>query len=504
MRLRPVLALAGLTACSSGPVVNIAAPPPGQELEVSAPSEPLAVRAVAQPAAGAVDGQLGEWGAPSVTLSGGVRAWIAFGATDVRVAVEATAPIDEVHLSLSFPLPEVPEIAFRNQFGEQLVDSDDACDTLVAESDPTGDAKACKAWRRAAVEHRAKLAERFRRTFVLGPKGVTALKAGAPEPVAAKVAAAGRVLEASLPLEALPLTGQYPLAKGEAGLEVRSAGHRHLSAPDLRASDPKTFGPLAFDAPVAFGPSPRLLGAAFKASDAAEGVGCFVQPGARVTAASCLLNRAEGYQFMPSRPSPEEVELDVSKAVELQRTPTGVLWHTPLRVDEGFGTGWALAVEEGGFVAWTHEVQGAQVVARGPEEGGGQRFLLVEEGLQSPLGTGMCGACPRLDVSWVRVDAALRLVGEGSLESFYSRSGETLELVKGATAGAFTIFWGDDGDTQGERRVTYRWSDKDHLFREEEAPVAPIKGKKDDKKKDKKKPAEKKADKKAPEKKPKK
>jgi len=467
-----------LAACSGAPLVSIAPPPadPDDGVRV-APENPLPVQVCTEdPAGGAVDGSVAEWGPPSVELggAGGVRVWLAITKEHVRLAASSdVGPIGDVNLHVGMPVPKVPSVGWMGPFGLQTIGSADECTTHGGAYGPAARAS-CEAWFERAQAFRRDFPARFRREIVVGSRGLVVRRAdGVAGPPLRAVVVRGPdqgTVEAELPLSVLPPIGAYPFVGGRIVVEVQVGPYVFASAPPVRAADYRTYGALRPDAPLGFGPRSELLAEAFAESEAEE-VGCFVAPAPGVTLATCLANVAVANPLELSRASPSEVAIDVGKAVELASRGDVSLWFTPTHVDVGFGELQRIVRIEDGGVTWSSELHAGNVIAHGAD-GAGVRVLFADEGTTSPR-PASCGVCPRIDVWWARFDASLESLGEGALETF--ESGTDLDLsipVKGL--GRFVVRE-EEGGGSPERRWEYRWSAKDAKYALEAPPAAKAK-----------------------------
>lgn len=446
----------------------------------------------------AVDGELTEWAGPSFSLGAAdqvagaskvageddlsAQVWLSVGPTGVAVAAKVrddafVAPSgavdlgsDHLELWVSLPPAELPPLTWINQFGDQ-----DATDgTICAEqSNPA----ACEAWRKEQSKRRSKIVRIFTHQYLLSPAGAAEVwvRPGdeplrpccAASKVVMKAAPGGWVVEAFIPAENLPATGPGPVSSARVMVDLvdNDAGHGKQesflsSSAGRKLGDSATFHEVPWALPVGGDP---VADAA--AGDA--GANAIRAPG-DPKALWVWANLAEGYQFEPSRPSPERVPIPVTL------TPAGAFGEVSLGVGragepwEHFTVPYALYAVRGGAVVGKARLGVTWDIGERPGDnpvplpiavattGSRQRLVFALTGTRNPLGAGACGGCANLNLKVVDVapDGRLTVSWEGD---FGNEMGETPVLaVRFAAGGDELLITGTNGEADTvERRL--RW-----------------------------------------------
>jgi hypothetical protein len=439
------------------------------------------------PAGFAVDGKLDEWTRPpSVTLGAShqvagkskvsspkdlsARLWVALGPEGLAVAGEVQD--DRVHLAtrlehvnhdhvevwLALPQPKMPPIAFVNQFGEHEVPTLADCEDNAAISE--GEPEDCREWWKQQVEHRKQLVRPFIIQYGLMSGSVVRFQqkdtVGSIRYVPMD---GGYRFEALIPPSAFPRSAQAPLRdlKVLVDLVDSDEGKGRLetflsSSARRRFGDPDTFHPVTLSRPLRFGQWPELLERALAANASSS-----YQPAPDAQALQVWCNPATAYQYAPQEPSPQVVGVDLSRMKPLGKLGEVEVVTMPAQVDwRGSVEHW-LVSRRGQQVLDTQNV-GADVL-RLTSRASGLHLLRVDEGLQSALGTGACGACPVLNFKWVKMDAQGRFSQPEGLEGIYSQ-GEELAWEATPDLARIEAFiqWEDEGPRR--RAIRHTWNPK--------------------------------------------
>jgi len=393
--------------------------------------------ALALPGGWRHDGRIDEWRDRASTFdlvshgAGGRRGrvWIAHGGDGLVIAgaVEGGAPRfatdaasmpagDHVELWVSLAdAIALPPIGWGHQFGPIAVPRAADCDGNVNIPDEA----ACRAWRARQVTYRRHLARLFVRQWQIAPGTVVETFA---EPALAAMTkdereavsplwrpdapttrfttgTDGYAFEIVLPWEAMPAADRLDLAHVRIMVDVLSPGavRRYgplaSTAPARRYGDMKTANRLLLDPPQPWrvGRCAATLAADdFYADDALPGY--FLPRREAVLGAFFVLeNRPQGYQYSSERPSPSAVR---HSRFDRTLAPDLVLCGPPL------------AVRRGAAVEVHPDVEVSRAVRTTRVAGG---FILMDgpaTGLATRLGTGVCGACPRISVAAYFLPAA--------------------------------------------------------------------------------------------------
>ncbi|MBM7112781.1 hypothetical protein [Archangium primigenium] len=401
------------------------------------------------PSAFKVDGKLDEWtSAPSVTLGAdnqvagsakvsspqdfSGKVWVALGREGLAVAGEilddrvllSKTPeqvnLDHVEVWLALPQPELPPLAFVNQFGEHTVPTAETCgDTeVVTEGSP----EACRAWWKAQTERRKKLVRPFLAQYGLmsGPL-VRFGQKGSVGTVRYEPMAGGYRFEALIPASAFPRSAEAPLRSLRVLVDVVDAdeGKGKLetflsSSKTRRFGDPSTFHAVTLARPVSWGAWPDLFERALKANERGS-----YQPSPDVQTFAVWLNPAVGYQYAPNQPSPVEVGVDLSRQESQAALEDIEVLSVPARVDVTGGVGFWTVSRRDQALLDTRD-SGTRVLMH-TQRPPGLHLLEVTEGMQSLLGTGTCGACPQVTFTLVKMDAQGRFSAPEELEGAFSQ-----------------------------------------------------------------------------------
>lgn len=467
----------------------------------------------APPAGFALDGAIAEWTeapalvfGPAEVVHGKVdgaddlraRIWwaldeeglvVAGRVEDDQVQIGQETPqlpnMDHVAVWVALPPAELPSIGFANQFGEQVVATEAACETLENQENP----ETCKSWFKAQSQHRQALARVFVRRYLLSAGPSVESWAGrctpSAEPAPGAVARCdmvqaafvtgddGYTFEARIPLEALPATGQIPLREVSLSVEVNDAdgdGPAALASATPKRAEGERIDllPFSLPSPIVVESEPAMVQQLLARTPAP---GFFYAPGPRLDHAWVFANLAEGYQYEPRRPSPEAVPMAWGALSEVGALGVLRVWQVP---DPGASCAGCnldsrLVVMEGDTVRAERALGDATVRAvamRTP----GLQILTSSSGPMNVLGTGQCGACTDHQIAVLGLTQAGAFtellhddVLEGSLspgpdgqEFFYADVG-----VEVPTDGAWVAFVGQresaaDGSMTAFKR-THRW-----------------------------------------------
>jgi hypothetical protein len=276
----------------------------------------------------------------------------------------------------------------------------------------------------------------------------------------------GYRFEALIPSSAFPRSAQAPLRdlKVLVDLVDNDEGKGKLetflsSSPRRKFGDPSTFHAVTLAKPLRFGAWPELFERALKANESSS-----YQPAPDARKFQVWLNPAAGYQYAPQEPSPEVVDVDLSKEepkgklgdVELVTLPGQVDWRGSLEY-------WLVSRRGGTLLDATRSgTRDLRVTPRAP----GLHILLVHEGLQSALGTGACGACPLLTFYLVKMDAQGRFSEPEELEGAHTQ-GEDVEWEATPDLSRIEAFvrWSESAPRQ--LAVRYTWDAKTGRYTQE-------------------------------------
>lgn len=455
------------------------------------------------PAGFKADGKLDEWKLPvSVTLGAAnqvagkvtvsspqdlsAQIWAAVGPEGLAVAGEVRD--DQVHLStkpdqvnhdhvelwLALPQPEMPPIAFVNQFGEHPVATLANCENNEGIGD--GTPEDCRKWWKEQAEHRKKLVRQF--TVQYGLMSGSLVRFDQKTPVGSvhyEPMAGGYRFEALIPPSAFPRSAEAPLRtlKVLVDLVDSDEGKDKLetflsSAKGRRFGDASTFHAVTLARPLRFGAWPELLERALKANASSS-----YQPAADTTSLEVWVNPASGYQYTPREPSPLAARLEMSNEMPVAKLGDVELVTLPYEVDWTGGEEHWLIARRGKTIldAARAGTKTIRTVQRPP----GLHILLVHEGYQSALGTGACGACPMLSFGLVKMNPQGRFSEQEPLEGTYSQGEEiTWEASPDLSRLQAFIHEGEGGKTK-HLSVRYTWDPKAGRYTEEkfERPPAP-------------------------------
>jgi hypothetical protein len=390
---------------------------------------------------GVVDGRTSEWAgrAPDLKLEPkgkGARegsVWIAQSPQGVIVAGEVLGPLAsfardavgmpngdhvEVWVSLVDSIPW-PPVGWGHQFGPVLLENADACEKPDTDgNDPpfgagAADVAECRRWYSQQASYRRKLERLFTRQWQIAP-GVAvetfatpALEAMINEEKAEAQALVPSVLpqahfdvgrpggygfEILVPWSALPPADQLALDRLNIMIDVFSPGRDGkygpfaTTAPSRAWGQPRTFNTLALVPPRTY----RLgaCGLPLEADDTYEPVklpGFFLPgDGVELDTFFTLENVAAGYQYRPENPSPGIV---LNRVFSRSLTSNMTVCGPTLAVRRGNGTLIQHDMQVSANLRAT-KADGGWLLANGPNEGMFNRF-----------GTGVCGACPTIELS---------------------------------------------------------------------------------------------------------
>ena len=369
-----------------------------------------------------VDGALEEWrGAPSLVLGaaeqvgGSARVksaadltaalWLAVGPEGLAVAGEvrdervrlARGPRDVaedgVEVWLGLPAPELPPLAFANQYGETAVPTPESCDGMG----PT-DAVRCRQWWKQMVEWRERLVGGFLARYPLGARARFTPMPG------------GYRFEALIPAAEFPRTAEAPLrhlALRVDVVDVDSGGRK------LETVLSSAFREVTLAQPLRFGAWPELLEKVLAAQPEAS-----YQPGPEASRVSVWFNAARWDQLTPDSLSPSVADVSLQHEepvarlgdVEVVAVTVGVDgWGEPVR--------WLVSRHEGRLVDTVRlGMDSVQAIARPP----GLHLLRVYTGSARALGSEACGDCGLVGLSLLKMDARGRFSESVELASHES------------------------------------------------------------------------------------
>lgn len=390
------------------------------------------------PAGFQVDGRLDEWKEPPTLTLGpenqvagdskvsspedlSAKVWLAIGPEGLAIAgdvrddrvLPSTKPAelnsDHVEVWLALPTQPIPPLAYTNQFGAQEVPTPDDCN----KDPPHGDPEACRKWWKEQSARRRKLAQSLLAQYALSAAG--AVRFGqdvALGPVRFETVPGGYHFEALVPSTAFPRTVEAPLAHLRVLVDIvdNDEGHARQesflsSAPTRRFGDPATFHAVTLTKPLSYAAWPELFERALaEASQQGDDDGwpaISYQPGPRVSAFQVWFNRRMAYQYSPELPSPDVVEVDLSKEQSLAKLGEVELISVSAGVSSVGGTNRWLVSRRGSTILDVKTGFGGSV--RAARRGDAVYLLSVYEGSYQEDGHGNCGACPVVGLSLYRM-----------------------------------------------------------------------------------------------------
>ncbi len=357
-----------------------------------------------------VDGQLDEWMEPPSLLMGdeptraspAARLWFAVDSGGLAIAGEvrdaqASPTGNAVEVRLQLPPPELPPLAFVDQFKVHPVPTLTDCPRK-----PPKKAAACEAWWTKQTVLRGQLQDALVARYALGSDGV--MRSGHTGTVGTSRYAffpGGYRFEARIPAAAFPRTAQAPLGRLRVQVDVTKAATQD-------------FQTVRLSKPLRFGRWPELLERALAAQPGAS-----YQPGPDADALEVWLNPAQAYQYSPKAPSPAVVRVDLTQVKEVAVVGDVRLVSVPAEVNRQGGVDHWLVSYRGQTLLDVRNI--GRDTLRVVPEARGARLLQVYEGPANPMGTGTCGECPKVSFQHFTLDAAgrfsdaLRLKGAGGI-----------------------------------------------------------------------------------------
>lgn len=379
------------------------------------------------PAGFQVDGSLAEWTQPpSLTLGASgreesppaarsARVWLAVDSGGLAISGElrddpARLPGAQVEVSLSLPPPELPPLAFVDQFQEHFVPTEGDCPPR-----PPKRTAACQAWWKQQSERRQQLQDARVARYVLRPDGV--VRSGQSDSVGSvrfMPMPGGLRFEALIPAAAFPRTAEAPL--GHLGLRVDLVDGDAGGSPRPPLASSTGFQTVSLSEPLRYGRWPELLERALKAQPGAS-----YQPGPGADSLEVWVNPAQAYQYSPKAPSPAVVRVDLTDVKPVASEGDVELVSVPAEVNRRGGVDRWLVSRRGRALLDTRNI-GDDALRAAPRTSGVQ-LLQVYQGPSSLMGTGTCGECPRVSFQHFIMDAQgrfstpTRLKGTGGLSA---------------------------------------------------------------------------------------
>jgi hypothetical protein len=429
------------------------------------------------------DGKLDEWKLPpSLTLSAAnqvageqkvsspddltAQVWMAVGPTGLAIAGEvrddkvqltATKEINADHLEvwLALPPPKLPPIAFVSHFGEHPVPKESACEKEAGE-----DPAACKTWFKQQTARRQQLQRELVAQYGLMPRGVVRFGlTGTVGQATYTPFSGGYRFEAFIPVGAFPRTAQAPLRDVRVLVDLvdSDAGGAKQetflsSSPQRKFGDASTFHAVALKQPLRFGQWPELLERALKAQPGAS-----YQPGPDADALQVWVNPARAYQYVPSTPSPDVVQVDLTTVTPLGKVGDVELVSVPVEANAlGEVDRW-LVSRKGKAILQTRSVGTDQLKAA--QRAPGIHVLKVYDGPNNPMGSGACGACPVVFFQHFTMDAQGRFSKPQDLEGTGGLTGEPVSWTASedlTRIEAFDVTEDETGKTPPAKRLAAR------------------------------------------------
>jgi hypothetical protein len=399
-----------------------------------------------------VDGKLDEWKLPpSATFGAGnqvagpskvsspqdlsAQVWLAVGPEGLAVAGEVRddklqlstklehVNHDHVEVWLALPQPEMPPLAFANQFGEHPVPTAEACENneAIVEGTPAD----CRKWWKKQVEHRKQLVRPFTAQYGLMSGSLVRFgQKGTVGSVRYEPMQGGYRFEALIPASAFPRSAEAPLRNLKVLVDLidNDEGKGKLetflsSSKGRKFGDPSTFHAVTLTKPLRFGAWPDLFERILKANESSS-----YQPGPNTNALEVWLNPTVGYQYTPGAMSPKVVNIDLSQVEPQAELGDIEVISLPAQVDmTGALEYWTVSHRAKKLL--DAQKSGTRVMLH-TKRPPGLHILRVTEGTQSPLGTGACGSCPMLSFQLVKMDAQGRFSEPEELEGTHSQGQE--------------------------------------------------------------------------------
>jgi hypothetical protein len=452
-------------------------------LAAAAPTGAAPVLHEGLPAGFKADGKLDEWKLPfSLTLSASnqvageqkvaspedltAQVWLAVGpeglaiageVRDDKVQLTGAKEINADHLEvwLALPPPKLPPLAWVSHFGEHPLPKAAACDEEAKE-----DPDACKAWFKQQTQRRQQLQRELVAQYGLLPRGV--VRFGLTGTVGTAVYtpfSGGYRFEALIPIGAFPRTAQAPLRDVRVLVDLvdsDTGGAKQesflSSSPKRKFGDASTFHAVTLKQPLRFGQWPELLERALKTQPGAS-----YQPGPDADALQVWVNPARAYQYVPSTPSPDVVQVDLGTVTPLGKVGDVELVSVPVEANAlGEVDRW-LVSRKGKAIVETQSVGTDQVkvAQRAP----GLHVLRVYDGPNSPMGAGACGACPVVYFQHFTLDAKGRFTKPRDLEGTGGLTGEPVSWTANedlTRIEAFDVTEDESGKTPPKKRLAAR------------------------------------------------
>jgi hypothetical protein len=447
------------------------------------------------PAGFKVDGKLDEWKLPvSVSLGAAnqvagkskvsspqdlsAQLWLALGPEGLAVAGEVrddkpqlSTKLEHVHhdhveLWLALPQPEMPPLAFVNQFGEHEVPTAEACENNEAIT--SGDPEGCRKWWKAQTERRKQLVRPFTVQYGLMSGSLVRFdQKGTVGSLRYEPMKDGYRFEALIPPSAFPRSAEAPLRNLQVLVDLvdNDEGKNKLetflsSSKSRKFGDPSTFHAVTLTQPLRFGAWPDLFERVLKANPSSS-----YQPAPDVRVMEAWINPAVGYQYAPEEPSPQVVTLDLSDEKVLGKLGDVELVTLPGEVNGAGGHEPWLLSRRGKTLLDTQKSGAShlRVTQRAP---GLLHILQVYESTQSALGTGACGSCPMLSFRVAKMDAQGRFADAEELEGTYSQGQEiTWEATPNLSRIEAFIQW--EENTPRQLALRYTWNPKTGRYDQE-------------------------------------
>jgi hypothetical protein len=461
----------------------------------------------AWPAGASVDGDLTEWAdTPSMEIEGnsdgGGRVWLApsaagfFFAGEIRDSeVQST---DRVEIALSFPAAELPPLGFASQWGTEEVPSAEWCydSERTVGQDEEQERLSCKQWFADNSARRREIPGLFQARYAIGQDGAArhagssygAVAMGAPQeggPEARLVSVVRRFnggyrFEALIPSAALPATAEAPLTTMRAVVEIVDAdpgGNRvRSSAPASRVEKVETWTEAILKEPVHFGRDPALLERVLqKAWESFEEQRPFYYLPSNPQMVHFLINPVMGYQTMPGEPSPAIVDVDLDDQKPIGKLGDVTVVDLPLHPGFGFTPIRGLATFHAGElvdISDFNDYDVSKAVTRAP----GLHVLRTYNGTMNPLGTGMCGACPRVDFEIIQVDTNGKLVGI-PLEGAGGPEMDKIEVIAMNERTGFGVRGNYEDPSTNKKtgfEIVYRWDGKKGEYTRTDRSIPPL------------------------------
>lgn len=345
--------------------------------------------------------------------------YIAADVKDDKVLLpKAESPLinsDHLELWLSSPVAEMPPLGFANQFDSVSVPNQAAC-----KQENVSDEATCLEWYKKQGPYRQLLSKLFTHQYLFDREGLyetwyrEAWNKQQPKDLPDDLYPVlggrfskyiqnktGYSFEAMIPTSSLPFVADPELKQWRISVDLvdndqayQKQEHFYSSSPKRQFAKPESFQSALLDAPIQVkGPEPSI-------AHMLSQPGVFYRPGQNKQAYG-FYTPGVGYQYSPSEDSPAIAKIDIPKT-PIFNWQNHQLYSVPDRLDI-FGINKILiSTHQGRQISQLkpesrcYSTSGNQYLQYLPPENDLMIGAMICEGLASPFGAGMCGACPTL------------------------------------------------------------------------------------------------------------